>query len=142
MSLLDARFRRIAYEDSLTDFEVLYEGQDPNAVFSIAWMKYLTTGLWRDMLREQEDIVKLWIKQQNLIIKENKNKLGSRNIKVNLSELLNQLVDFDSKCTKTKQTLLKLESYIKRITKLVRKNGLELMVENQKDKKKWWCWWD
>ena len=44
MSLLDARFRRIAYEDSLADFEVLYEGRDPNAVFSIARVKYFTTG--------------------------------------------------------------------------------------------------
>ena len=92
------------------------------------------------MLKEQEEIVKLWIKQQNQATKGSKNKLGFRNIKVSLSELLNQLDDLDSKYTNTKQTLLMLESYIKEDNGTNSKNALEQMVENlkedQKDEKK------
>ena len=128
-----SRFKRIAYEEGDNNLKVLFEGEDPSVAWESKKQKYFTTGRLKDILKEQEEIVKIWIKKKNEKIKSRSSKLKYLNIKVDLRSLFDQLTDLDSKYNQTKQILLELEKYVReKEEKIKTKDDLELLNQSLK----------
>ena len=124
---INERFRRIAYKEKGDEIEVLFEGKDPSILFNYK-ITYSTNGKLKDILKDQVELVKLWVKTKNQSNKQRK-KIKYEDFKANLPKILNWHTQIDPKYEKTRKTLLYLESYFKENNWSLDKNSSELSAD-------------
>ena len=106
-------YRWLAYTELGEDPKILFDGKDPHKIYQNNSVKYTSNYLWKDLIHNQNQIVKLWLEEYNNNQPRKYPKLKFENVKVDLAEMFSQISDLDQKYTKTKNILLFLDTFIK-----------------------------
>ena len=104
-------FRRIEYEFVDNKIEVLNEGRDPISSDKKVGQKFFTDELGRSMIKDQTEIVKIWIKKYNLGLARSYPIIKYDGYKANLLQIFNDLDNLNIKYERTKENLLYLERF-------------------------------
>ena len=103
----------MAYSQLGENPQILFEGRDPYKVFKNNPVRAISDDSCKMLIKEQNEIVKLWIKQFNKTLPRTSSTIKFGDIKIDLIKVFDELKDLDQKYSRAKDTLLYLENFIK-----------------------------
>ena len=106
-------YRWLAYSQLGENPQILFEGRDPYKVFKNNPVRAISDDSCKMLIKEQNEIVKLWIKQFNKTLPRTSSTIKFGDIKIDLIKVFDELKDLDQKYSRAKDTLLYLENFIK-----------------------------
>ena len=106
-------YRWLAYSQLGENPQILFEDRDPYKVFKNNIVRAISDDSCKMLIKEQNEIVKLWIKQFNKTLPRTSSTIKFGDIKIDLIKVFDELKDLDQKYSRAKDTLLYLENFIK-----------------------------